>query len=96
MKKELPDVIHVKIKRGKSGRFIIYLPDFDTTSEADCREDIDFIINDLIYTIFDIPKNLQGKIWYKPAKRTSLVEVDVKQPFLLLMSPKVFQTLHSN
>ena len=64
--KSLPQVIKVKIEKTLNGKYIAELPEYDTFTEVDNREELDFYINDLIYCIFDIPKKDQKKLWYKP------------------------------
>lgn len=61
----LPEKIKVKIIAGKSGVYIAELPDYDIHTEADSRRGLDFMINDLIYAYFCVPKKNWGKIWYK-------------------------------
>ncbi len=56
---QLPNSIKVDIKKGESGCYLAYLPEYDIFTESDSLEDIDFQINDLIYAFFDVPKKLQ-------------------------------------
>ena len=73
---QLPEAIKVKITRGKTGSYLAELPELDIFTEADSREDLIMMINDLIYTYFDVPKEFQGKIWYRPIQ-TNLLKVDI-------------------
>lgn len=62
---KLPRIIKVRIIQGKSGAFIAELPEYGIHTEADSRRGLDYMINDLIYAYFDVPKKYWGKIWYK-------------------------------
>lgn len=83
---KLPDIIKVKIKRSKSGIYLAKLPEYDIFTEADSRIELDFNINDLIYTFFDVPKQFQGKIIYRPIKyprkeMSNITKVDLPVSF---------------
>jgi hypothetical protein len=64
----LPKTIKVKINKGKLAKYIAVLTEYDVFTEADNIEELNFMINDLIFTYFDIPKTLRGNIWYRPKK----------------------------
>lgn len=76
---ELPDTIRVNIAKTKLGKYFIKLPEYDVFTESDSLEEIDFFINDLIFTLFDVPKALQAKIIYRAKKErpTDLTKVDL-------------------
>lgn len=57
---KLPKVIKVKIIKTKEGNYIADLPEYDIFTEADNPLKLDYYINDLIYTFFDVPKKYQG------------------------------------
>lgn len=83
---KLPNTINVKIKKGLSGCYVIVLPEYNIFTEADSREEIDFQVNDLIYTYFNIPKKFQEKVWYRPVKqKSSLLEVNYPLSFKMFV-----------
>ncbi len=90
---QLPDTIKVDIKKGESGCYLAYLPEYDIFTESDSLEDIDFQINDLIYTFFDVPKKLQGKIWFRPTKKKSLLlGVEFPLPFKMFLEKDLWNS----
>lgn len=81
----LPSEIKVKIFQGKSGKWIVELPQFDLFAQADSPLEFDFLINDLMYISFDVPKGLQKYIRYvakKPAERAGLKDLLMFQKFI--------------
>lgn len=69
----MPNSIEVKIMhRKKTGVFVIELPEYDMVTEADTTEDIDRMINDLMYELFEVPKEHQHKIRYITNKPQTL------------------------
>jgi hypothetical protein len=87
----LPRKIIVQVEKGKIARYLAILPDYDIFTEADSQEDLQFKINDLIYTYFDIPPKHQLKIWYKPElKNTKNLKTD-NITFNQLISPNYCQ-----
>ena len=81
--KNLPEEIKVKVRKGNSGRYLIDLPDYDIFTEAETVKEIDFMINDLIYTYFNIPKKVPFKIYYLPLRTENKKIEGVKIPNLL-------------
>ena len=74
---KLPSKIKVRRFRGESGVFIAELPDFDVFTEADNIWELDAQINDLIFTFFDTPEELQKQIRYvqeEPSQKPSDIE----------------------
>ena len=76
----LPSRIKVKVIQGKSG-LVAELPEYNIHTESDSRSGLDFMINDLIYAYFDVPKKYWGRLWYKP-EVVKPQEVDLKKLFL--------------
>lgn len=76
----LPSRIKVKIVRGGSGSYVAELPEYDIHTESESLSGLDYMINDLIYVYFDVPRKLWGKVWYKEIK----TEPDVDLQKLLL------------
>ena len=65
---KLPEVIRVKINKLPKGRVFVELTDLGVFTEADNENELDFMINDLIYSYFDVPKEFQKQFHYKPAE----------------------------
>jgi len=65
-KDHLPSKVRVKVVREKSGNYFAELPEYDVFTEAGSVFGLIFNINDLIYTLFDIPKRDRAKVWYAP------------------------------
>jgi len=94
---QLPKAIKVKIIKGKSGCFIAELPEYDISTEADSELGLQYNINDLIYTFFDVPKKYRGKIWYQPSQRnkTSFSGIKVPLPFNKFFASDLFKSYRS-
>lgn|SRR3990167_11299553 len=77
---KLPQTIKVKIERTSEGNFIAELPEYDEVfTQAENLEQLDYNINDLIMSYFDVPRGYHNLIWYKP--RESKSEADkIKAP----------------
>lgn len=61
---KLPEDIKIRILRGETGKYIAELVDYDVFTEADSLCELDYLINDLIYTYFDVPKKMRKNIKY--------------------------------
>jgi len=93
---KIPEVIHVKLIRTKERNYIAELVDYDVFTQAKSIEELPFYINDLIYTLFDIPKELQSDVWYQPKKESKITSVDkISLPYQILVSKKFDQLLHA-
>jgi len=96
MKKvNLPPIIKVRISKGKSDSFLAELPEYNIHTESDSLSGLDFMINDLIYAYFAVPKKYWGKIWYKkkeikPASQVSLRKLLAYQQFIASNSESLF------
>ena len=62
----LPAQVAVQIQKGESGALIAMLDQYDAVTEATDLNELFFNVNDLIYTIFDIPKKYQDDIQFLP------------------------------
>ena len=69
---KLPTHINVHIQKGESGAIVATLEKFNAVTEADNLIELFFNVNDLIYTIFDVPKSIQTKIQYIPSKESQM------------------------
>ena len=64
---KLPQSIKVRIIKTKEGVFIGELVEYDVFTEANSLQELDFNINDLICSFFDVPKKYYGKFVYRRA-----------------------------
>lgn len=80
MKINLPDKIKVSVKKGTISAFLVELPEYGVFTEADTMTNLFFQVNDLIYTYFDVPKKLRGKVVYAPEIKSSEQVVEKKLP----------------
>ncbi|MCJ7740672.1 hypothetical protein MUP32_05170 [Candidatus Microgenomates bacterium] len=83
--KTLPQTIKVKIEKTLHGKYFAELPEYDVFTEANNREELDFLINDLIYCLFDIPRQDQKNVWYRPkiSRPTDLTKVNTLNMFIV-------------
>lgn len=89
---ELPKSIKVKIEKCNHNKYIAVLPEYNTHTEANSETELLFMVNDLIMSLFDIPSNLQGKIFYKPVSQDDGFKK--AEPFIRLTSPDVLKYLN--
>ncbi len=54
-----PETVSVKVTPSESGYFI-EIPELDAFTEATTKQEIPEMVSDLIFTIFDVPKKMQG------------------------------------
>lgn len=89
---KLPTLIKVKIIKTKEGSYIAELPEYDIFTEADSPLELDFNINDLIYTFFDIPKKYHGKIVYRKVvkEKKDLFKINVPVAFNIFCTPEFY------
>lgn len=81
-KLNLPITIKVKISKGKSGSFLAELPEYAIHTESDSLSGLDFMINDLVYAYFDVPKKYWGRISYRKKELKPKPQVDIKKLLL--------------
>ena len=81
-KMSLPTQIAVQIQKGDSGVLIATIDEYNSVTEADDLNELFFNVNDLIYTIFDIPKKYQNDIQYLPTMeaRINMVRITHSSP----------------
>lgn len=96
---QLPKELDVKVsKNPKTGIWIAQIKNLDVFTEADDLIGLIYNVNDLIYSFFDIPKNLQHNVWYMPPYLQDItahkpkIQLDELIKFNILISPK----LHHN
>lgn len=85
---QLPQIIKVKIKKLPKGRFFAELVDFGVFTEADSEETIFPLVNDLIYTYFDVPKKLQKEFHYGLKEDK---DFEKAKPFIIFSTPHFFR-----
>jgi len=79
---ELPSKIKVAIFRSTMGVYIAELPDYDLHTEADSIQELAFNVNDLIYAYFDVDKEYQKGIWYRPVDGTNQISSQKSVPLV--------------
>lgn len=87
--KDLPGSINVRtIRNKKTGVLVAEILDFDISTEADSIQELVFNVNDLIFTYFDVPKELRTEIRYSPSFKNE-TEPSFSDPvrFKILMTP---------
>ena len=84
----LPQIIKVKIKKLSKGKFFAELIDYGVFTEAENEEELLSLINDLIYTYFDIPKTLQKEFQYRPKEDKDFKKA---KPFIIFSTPYFFR-----
>ena len=93
---ELPNQIKVRIKRAKGEAFLAELPDYNVFTEADNPVQVFLNINDLIYTLFDVPQKLQGKIFYAPQPRQISKRKSINSSYHPYLMVKVIEERRGN
>lgn len=65
---KIPSKIKVRIEK-QGSVWTAYLPEHNAFTEFDSLFDLPYYVNDLIYSIFDIPKKEQKDIYFAPIQR---------------------------
>lgn len=94
---QLPEVLNVRLLRNpKTGVWIAEIKNLDVFTEADDLIELIYNVNDLVYAYFDIPKEIQHKIWYVPPfyqeilkQNKPKIEMDKLMKFNILLSPQL-------
>ncbi len=73
----IPAYITVQIQKGDSDVFVATLDQYNAVTEASDLNELFFNVNDLIYTIFDIPKKYQKSIQYIPTLEARISMVNI-------------------
>ncbi|MBI5452160.1 hypothetical protein HY945_01745 [Candidatus Gottesmanbacteria bacterium] len=93
---KVPKEIEVKIVKTKGGNYIAELVKYDVFTQAKSIEELPFLVNDLIYTLFDIPKKMQSHIWFQPVRQNPLTKVEnISLHYQILASQKFDSLLHA-
>lgn len=87
----LPQKIKVKVlyHRGGDGYFAM-LPEYDVFTEADTEKKLEHMINDLIYELFSVPKELQNRIRYIKEKEEGYEKV---KKLIVMSTPDIINRL---
>jgi hypothetical protein len=83
---KLPNVIKVRVFRTKESNYVAELVDYDVFTQAKTSEELQFMVNDLIYEYFDLPKNIQNHVWYKPKQEKPITRTEEYLPYQILAS----------
>jgi len=86
----LPRAIRVEIAQGESGVYIAELPEYGVFTEADSISELPDLVNDLIYTVFDIPKELQSLVRYEPPRPINIANHLLFQKFISSEASRIF------
>ncbi|MBI4009408.1 hypothetical protein HY357_04180 [Candidatus Roizmanbacteria bacterium] len=84
----LPQTIKVKIKKLAKGKFFAELVEYGVFTEAENQEELFSLINDLIYTYFDVSKELQKEFHYRPREDK---DFEKAKPFIIFSTPNFFK-----
>ena len=69
---KLPQRISVRILKTAEGNYIAELPEYDGVfTQASSLEELNYNINDLVMTYFDVPRKYHHLIWYRPIEKRS-------------------------
>ena len=81
---KLPSRITVKFFKGSSGKWVVELPKYDIVAQVNSEGDMDYMVNELVFTHFDLSDKFKQIIRYVPrnvSKKTEKVK----------SSPLIFQ-----
>jgi len=78
----VPEKVRVMIFQGESGAYIAEFPDLDVHTEASSPAELEFMINDLLYAYFEVPKYLRMLVRYAPEKPKDSLYMSTKKDIL--------------
>lgn len=85
-KLKLPETIKVKVSTTDEGCFFAELPEYECFTEAGSMDELQHMINDLIYEILEVPKKIQGKVRYLPQTKP-----ERSRFFTVMTTPDIFR-----
>lgn len=85
---DLPQTIKVRMRKLPKGKLFAELVDYGVFTEADNQDKLLLLINDLIYTYFDIPKELQKQFLYRPKVDRNFEKA---KPFVIFSTPDFYK-----
>lgn len=91
----LPDRIKVKVHRSKYGKYIAELLEYDVFTETNKSDNLLNLINDLIYELFEVPKEYQKMVFYKPVENKD-PESEKAKPFIMFSTPDFYKKYSSS
>lgn len=85
---KLPEKITVKVVKCEHNKFIAELPEYNVHTEADNVKELVRMVNDLIYSYFDIPEKVQKSLKYKPLDDVNFLKA---KPFIMFSTPDFYR-----
>jgi len=94
--KIVPAKVKVKVFRGKSA-WIAEIPEFDLHTEADSPIELEFMVNDLLFTFFDVPPRYRRQIRFVPEKPREAIDISDKKSLIFqkFLAPDAFRLFAS-
>ncbi|MFA6017310.1 MAG: hypothetical protein WC744_04465 [Patescibacteria group bacterium] len=81
---KIPNTIKVRVKKLPKGKYFAELVGYGVFTETNNEKLLNKMVNDLIYTYFDISKEDQSKFYFRPK---SDIEMDSMRKFIRYISP---------
>lgn len=69
---KIPSSIKVNVQKLPKGKYFAELVEYGVFTETNNENLLEKMVNDLIYTLFDIPKEDQDKFYFRPKKDIEL------------------------
>lgn len=63
---KLPVKIRARFFKGSSGKWVVELPKYDIVAQVDSEGDIDYMVNELVFTHFDLSDKFKQIVRYVP------------------------------
>lgn len=77
----LPRIINANIVKVEPNGYVAELLDYGIHTEANSLDELDFMVNDLIYAYFDVPKVFWGRVRYERIHPVEEVSSTQNKPF---------------
>ncbi len=61
---KLPAKVEAKFFKGSSGKWIVELPKYDIVAQVDSEGDIDYMVNELVFTHFNLSDKFKRVVRY--------------------------------
>lgn len=92
----MPSFIKINIMKSKIGRGLFAeLPEYDVFTEADSEESLVMMINDLIYEVFEVPKEHQYKIKYVKEHGKDQKIIGIKKLIVMSTPDIIRKSIHA-
>ena len=94
--KMVPAKVKVIVFHGKSA-WIAEVPEYDLHTEADSPVELEFMLNDLLFTFFDVPPQYRRHIRFIPEKPKETLDINSKKSlvFQKFLAPDAFRLFAS-